>query len=166
MKVDGGFPSYKLPRSLQLREAKEYKRGINLIDGIDTTLISTSVIMAGLGLIVPVMLLLEIAATVCGWMGACVKLVRRKLMSKAEKHYEIKTTGESKLNSVKNLISKALNDEQISAEEFQLVLCELDRYNDLKDKTHIKQSGLSEQEKKKFIEERKAQALALINKKR
>ena len=87
-------------------------------------------------------------------------------MSKAEKHYEIKTTGESKLNSVKNLISKALNDEQISAEEFQLVLCELDRYNDLKDKTHIKQSGLSEQEKKKFIEERKAQALALINKKR
>ena len=109
--------------------------------------------MAGIGLAVPAMLPLEIAMIVCGCMGACVKLVRRKLMSKAQKHYEIKTIGESKLNSVKNLISKALNDGQISAEEFQLVLCELDRYNDLKNKTHTKQSGLSEPEKKKLIEE-------------
>ena len=69
------------------------------------------------------------------------------------------------MNSVKNLISKALNDGQISTEEFRLVLCELDRYNDLKDKTRTKQSGLSEQEKKKLIEEGKAQALALLKKK-
>ena len=86
-------------------------------------------------------------------------------MSKAQKHYEIKTIGESKLNSVKNLISKALSDGQISAEEFQLVLYELDRYNDLKDKTHTKQSGLSEQEKKLITEEGKSQALALFKKK-
>ena len=31
-----------------------------------------------------------------------------------------------------------------------MVLCELEKYNDLKDKTHTKQSGLSEQEKKKL----------------
>ena len=141
---------------------KKYNRAINFTDAIDTTLISASVIMAGIGLAVPVMLPLEIAAIVCGCMGACVKLVRRKLMSKAQKHFEIKTFGESKLNSVKNLISKALNDGQISEQEFQMVLCELERYNDLKDKTHTKQSGLSEQEKKKLIEEEKAQALALI----
>ena len=49
---------------------------------------------------VPVMLPLDIAAIVCGCMGACVKLVRRKLMSKAQKHSEINTLGESKLNSV------------------------------------------------------------------
>ena len=42
-------------------------------------------------LAVPVILPLEIAAIVCGCLGACVKLVRRKLMSKAQKHYEIKT---------------------------------------------------------------------------
>ena len=46
-----------------------------------------------------------------------------------------------------------------------MVLCELEKYNDLKDKTHTKQSGLSEQEKKKFIEEGKAQALSAIQKK-
>ena len=48
-------------------------------------LISASVIMAGIGLAVPLMLPLEIAAIVCGCMGACVKFVRRKLMSKAQK---------------------------------------------------------------------------------
>ena len=142
---------------------KNYKRGINLTDGIDTTLISTSVIMAGIGLAVPVMLPLEIAAIVCGCMGACMKLVRRKLMSKAQKHHEIKTLGESKLNSDKILIFRALNDGQISEQEFKIVLDELDRYYyDLKDKTHNKQSGLSEQEKKKLIQEGKSQALALI----
>ena len=36
----------------------------------ETTLISTSVIMAGIGLAVPVTLPLEIAAIICGCMGA------------------------------------------------------------------------------------------------
>ena len=85
-------------------------------------------------------------------------------MSKAQKHYEIKTLRESKLNSVKSLISKALNDEQISEQEFKIVLDKLDRYNNLKDQTHTKQSGLSEQEREKLIEEGKSQALAIFKK--
>ena len=47
----------------------------NLTDGIDIALISTSVIMAGVGLIVPVMLPLEIAGIIYGCGGASVKLV-------------------------------------------------------------------------------------------
>ena len=113
---------------------KKYKRSINITDGVDTGLISASVILASVGITVPIMLPLEIAAVVCGCMGVCVKLVRRKLMSKTQKHYEIKTLGESKLNSIKDLISKALQDGQISESEFKMVLCELEKYNDLKDK--------------------------------
>ena len=67
--VSEGFPSYSF-----------IQKG-----GIDTTLISTCVIMAGIGLAVPVMLPLEIVAIVCGCIGTCVKLVGRKLMSKAQK---------------------------------------------------------------------------------
>ena len=141
---------------------KKYKRGMNATDGVDTALISTSVVMAGVGLAVPVLLPLEIAAILCVCAGVFVKLVRRILASKAQKHYEIKNLGESKLNSIKNLISKALNDGQISQEEFKIVLDELDRYTDLKDKLHTKDSGLSEQEKKKLIEEGKSQALSAI----
>ena len=76
-------------------------------------------------------------------------------MSMVQKHYKIKTLGVSKLNSKKNLISKALNDGQISEQEFKMVLDELDKYNDLKDKTHTKQSGFSEQEKKEINRRRK-----------
>ena len=131
---------------------KKYKRGINITDGVDSALISASVIMAGVGLAVPVMLPLEIVAIVYGCMGVCVKFLRRKLMSKTQKRYEIKTLGESKLNSIKSLISAALNDGQISDQEFKTVLDEQNEYNELKDKTHTKQVGLSEQEKKKLIE--------------
>ena len=143
---------------------KKYKRSINITDGVDTGLISASVILAGVGITVPIMLPLEIAAVVCGCMGVCVKLVRRKLMSKTQKHYEIKTLGGSKLNSIKDLISKALQDGQISESEFKMVLCELEKYNDLKDKARTKQSGLSEAEKKKLIEQGRMEAMNTIQK--
>ena len=69
-------------------------------------------------------------------------------MTKTQKHYEIKTLGESKLNSIKSVISTALNDGQMSDQEFKMVLDEQNNYNELKDKTQTKQSGLSEQEKR------------------
>ena len=102
--------------------------------------------MAGVAFIVPNMLPLEIAAIVCGSVGVCIKLVRRKLTLKTQKHNEIKALALSKLNSVKNLISKSLNDGQISDQQFKIVLDELDKFNTLKDKTCSKQSGMSEQE--------------------
>ena len=145
---------------------KKYKRGINITDGVDTVLISAEVIMAGIGLTVPVMLPLEIASAVCRCIDVCVNLVRRKLTSKAQKHNKIKAIADSKINSINNLISKALKDGQISDDEFNMVLCELEKYNDLKDKTKTKQSGLSESETRKLIEEGKALALSAIKKKK
>ena len=53
-------------------------------------MIAASVVLAGIGLAVPVILPLEIVEIVCGCMGACVKLVRRKLMSKAQKTMRLK----------------------------------------------------------------------------
>ena len=69
----------QLIREKDARKAlyKKYKRGVNLTDGVDTALIPESVVMAGIGLTVPVMLPLETVAIACGCMGACVKLIRR-----------------------------------------------------------------------------------------
>ena len=106
-----------------------------------------------------------ISTIVCGCMGVCIKLIRRKLMSKAQKHHEIKTVGETKLNSIKNLVSKALNDGEISEQEFKLILDELDKYYNMKADAHNKQSGLSEAEKKKLIDQGKQLALSTIQKK-
>jgi uncharacterized protein YfbU (UPF0304 family) len=107
---------------------------------------------------------LEIAAVACGSLGVCVKFIRRRLHSKAKKHDEIKTIADSKLNSIKDLISQALTDGEISENEFKLILDELDKYNKLKDSIRSKQTGLSETERKKLIEEGKAQALAELKK--
>ena len=146
---------------------KKYKRGINITDGVDTILISSSVILAGVGITVPILLPLEIVAVVCGSLGFFVKLVRRRLTSKSKKHYEIKTMAESKLNSIKDLISKSLSDGQISENEFTLILDELDKYNKLKENIHLKQTqtGLSESERKKIIEDTEARVKMEIKKK-
>ena len=144
---------------------KKYKRSINITDGVDTGLISASVIMAGVGLTVPLMLPLEIIAIVCGCMGVCVKLVRRKLMSKTQKHYEIKTLGESKLNSIKDLISKALQDGEISEGEFKMVLNEMEKYSELKQEIKTtKNIEITDGEKKKLIEQGRMEAMNTIQK--
>ena len=80
---------------------KRYKRGINIMDGIDTALISISIAMASVGFAVPVLLPLEIAAACCAGLGVCVTIIRRRLNTKTKKHSEIKTIAESKLNSIK-----------------------------------------------------------------
>ena len=144
---------------------KKYKRSINITDGVDTGLISASVILASVGITVPLMLPLEIIAIVCGCLGVCVKLVRRKLMSKTQKHYEIKTLGESKLNSIKDLISKALQDGQISESEFKMVLNEMEKYSELKQEIKTtKNIEITDEEKKKIIEQGRMEAMNTIQK--
>ena len=73
----------KLTNETEARKTlyKKYNLGINITDGIDTTLISASVILAGVGIAFPVVLPLEIAANVSGTIGVFVKL-----QSKAKKH--------------------------------------------------------------------------------
>ncbi|CAG2234447.1 unnamed protein product [Mytilus edulis] len=132
---------------------KKYKRGVNVTDGVDTSLISTSVVLAGIGIAFPILLPIQIAAVVCGSLGGLVKLIRRKLTTKSKKHYEIKTMAECKLNSIKDLISKSLTDGQISADEFKLILDELEKFNEMKKKKKVILKSLPDDERKKLIEE-------------
>ena len=128
---------------------KKYKRGINITDGVDTGLISASVILAGVGITVPIMLPLEIAAVVCGGLGMCVKLIRRKLMTKTQKHCNVQTIAESKLNSIKDIVSKSLQDGEISGDEFKMVLNEMEKYSELKQEIKTtKNAEITDEEKK------------------
>ena len=86
----------------------------------------------------------------CGLLGAGGKRVGRRLQAKAKKHDLIRGLAESKLNTVADRISVALNDDKITEEEFCLILSEVDKYNQMKAEIrgHQKQSGgLSEDEK-------------------
>ena len=73
------------------------------------------------------MLPLEIAAVACGGLGMCVKLIRRKLMTKTQKHCNVQTIAESKLNSIKDIVSKSLQDGEISGDEIKMVLNEMEK---------------------------------------
>ena len=144
---------------------KKYKRGINITDGVDTGLISASVILASVGITVPIMLPLEIAAVVCGGLGMCVKLIRRKLMTKTQKHCNVQTIAESKLNSIKDIVSKALQDGEISEGEFKMVLNEMEKYSELKQEIKTtKNIEITDEEKKKLIEQGQMEAMNTIQK--
>ena len=144
---------------------KKYKRGINITDGVDTGLISASVILASVGITVPIMLPLEIAAVVCGGLGMCVKLIRRKLTTKTQKHCNVQTIAESKLNSIKDIVSKALQDGEISGGEFKMVLNEMEKYSELKQEIKTtKNTEITDEEKKKLIEQGRMEAMNTIQK--
>ena len=144
---------------------KKYKRGINITDGVDTGLISASVILASVGITVPIMLPLEIAAVVCGGLGMCVKLIRRKLMTKTQKHCNVQTIAESKLNSIKDIVSKSLQDGEISGDEFKMVLNEMEKYSELKQEIKTtKNTEITDEEKKKLIEQGRMEAMNTIQK--
>lgn len=119
---------------------KKYHRGINIIDGVDTALLSASMGMGigGVGLLstiiaAPVVLGLEIAALACGVLGVAGQFVGRRLAVKAKKHDEIRVLANSKLNTIADHVSTALVNGQISDEEFKLILDEVSKYCQLRD---------------------------------
>ena len=146
---------------------KKYRRGANVVDGIDTALSVTSVSLAasGVGLLstiiaAPVALGLQAGAIVCGLLGAGGKLVGRRLQAKARKHDLICGLAESKLNTIADRISVAQNDYKIIEEEFRLILSEVDKYNQMKTEIRgrLKQS-LSEDEKNRLFQHARDEAI-------
>ena len=141
---------------------KKYRRGGNVVDEIDTALSVTSVGLAasGVGLLstiiaVPVALSLQAGAIVCGLLGAGGKLVGRRLQAKARKHDLIHGLAESKLNTIADRISVALKDDNITEEEFRLILSEIDKYNQMKAEIRGRQKqSLSKDEKTDYFSAR------------
>ena len=137
---------------------KKYKRGVNIVDGIDIALATTSVGLAasGIGLMstiiaAPYAIGIQAGAVVRGLLGAGGKLIGRKLQAKAKKHNQILVLADSKLNTISDHISVALADDKMFDEEFRLILSEVDKYNQMNEEIHSRQTqgiGLSETEKK------------------
>ena len=118
---------------------EKYRRRANVADGIDTALSVTSVGLAasGVGLLstiiaAPVAIGLQAGAIVCGLLEAGEKLISLRLQAIARKHDLIRGLAESKLNTIADRISVALNDGKITEERFRLILFEVDKYNQMK----------------------------------
>lgn len=148
---------------------KKYKRGANALDGVDTALLTAGMGLGigGVGLLstiiaAPVVLGLEIAALSCGALGVVSKFAGRRLAIKARKHDEIRVLAESKLNTISDLVSRALMDGRISEDEFRLIVDEVDKYYQMKAEIRagarrahagVKTPVLDEETKKSLIQQ-------------
>ena len=119
---------------------KTYRRGFNIVDGLDIALSTASVGLAAscVGLLstiitMPVAIGIQAGAVVSGLLGASGKVLGWRLQAKASKHNQVLVLAESKLNSAADRISTALTDDKISDEEFRLILSEIDKYHQMKE---------------------------------
>ena len=69
---------------------------------------------------------------VCGVVSVITGEAGKKVSQKVTKHEKTVSVCESKINSLKDRISKALADDMISVEEFENILAEMEKYHEMK----------------------------------
>src|ERR1043165_6480126 len=155
--VDGSAQAYRLGKITEIQNELErerekrsalstkYNRSVKIINGIDIVLgvATMGLAISGIGVLstvvaVPVVIAMEgiaIVAVVLRFIGG---RVNKKLAVKAGKHEKIKTLVETKLNTISEYISKALEDGGISDDEYCLILHEFEKYNEMKEEIRSK----------------------------
>ena len=101
----------------------------------------------------PIGFALEGVAIACGVIALATNFFNNKLRSKVEKHDEIRVLAESKLNTICEHISQALEDGVISQEEFLLITKELAKFNEMKESIRTKQKPASVPDNDRAIQE-------------
>ena len=86
----------------------------------------------------PTVIVIERVAHFMGFLSIIGKYTVKKSNCKAVKHDNIKTIASTKLNTVTSYISKALIDNKVNDEEFQLILEELAKYKIIKEEVRTK----------------------------
>ena len=119
---------------------KKYARYASIISNVDSVLITASLGSGVAGAVllttvvsVPIVLGLEVMASITGLISLVGNVVVRKMSIRAEKHLKIKMLASSKLDTITSHISKALKDNYVSDEEFALIVDELNKYKTMKE---------------------------------
>ena len=99
-------------------------------------IVSIVTITTGVG--IPVGIALASTGLILGLGSAVIHKTQKIFESKAKKHDKIKTLAESKLDSISNLVSKAIEDTHISHEEYQFILKEIEHYRVIKEQIRTK----------------------------
>ena len=124
---------------------KKYLRAAKIVDSIDTVLITVTIGAGagGIGLLstivaAPTVVAIEGVALFTGVLSIIGKYSVKWSTSKAEKHEKIKTIASTKLNTISSHISKALTDNEVTDDEFRLILEELEKYKVMKEEIRTK----------------------------
>ena len=131
-----------LEGEIKNREAfsKKYFRIAKVVNMVDNGLIvvtigaeGTGAVLLATGVGAPFALALGISGVVTGAVSLIGNIFSKKATTKAEKHLKIKTLATAKLDTIASHISKALTDDFISDEEFNLIMEEMNKYKALKE---------------------------------
>ena len=163
-----------LEEEIKQREAfsKKYFRISRIINIVDNGLAAVTLGIGGTGgaLMVtgvgaPIAAALAIGGAAFGGITIIGKFCSRKAAFKAIKHKEIRALAVSKLNTVASHISKALIDDFISNEEFNLILEEMNKYKALKEEVRSNtKKKLKKEEEESLIEKGREEAKASFRK--
>ena len=153
---------------IKKREAfsKKYFRIANTVNIVDNALIiitigaeGTGAVLLGTGVGSPFALALGITGVVTGAISLIGNIFSKKATTKAEKHLKIKTLAAAKLDTIASHISKALTDDFISNEEFNLIMEEMNKYKALKEEIRNNtKKKLKTEEEKSLIEKGRQEA--------
>ena len=157
-----------LEGEINKREAfsKKYFRIAKIVNIIDNGLIvftigveGTGAVLLATGVAAPIALGLGIGGAAAGALSLFGNIFSKKATTKAEKHLKIKTLAMAKLDTIASHISKALTDDFISNEEFNLIMEEMNKYKALKeDIRNNTKKKLKTEEEESLIEKGRQEA--------
>ena len=117
---------------------KKYKRCYNVLSRISTSTGTLSFCLSGSGVGtafsgvgLPLAASLGGLGFVCGVVSVIAGEAGKKVSRKVTKHEKTVSVCLSKINSLKDRISKALADDRISVEEFEYILAEMKKYHEM-----------------------------------
>jgi hypothetical protein len=147
--------------------SKKYHRSVRIINAVDDVLILTTMGLGASGVALlstiiaaPVVIAMESAALGAGVLSIIGGQINKKFALKAEKHEKIKTLAEAKLNTISDHISKALTDNEISDQEYSMILSELEKFHNMKKEIRTKiKIGIDEETKKSLINQGREDAM-------
>ena len=148
--------------------SKKYFRISRIINIIDRGLLTLTVCVGGAGAALlatgagaPLGVALEISGAITGGITLIGSFVSTKTSSKAKKHLKISQTAITKLDTIASHISKALMDDFISNEEFNLILEEINKYKALKEEIRSNnKKKLKKEEEESLINKGREEAKA------
>ena len=124
---------------------KKFKRfaGATMIGGTSvitaiTTLEVASVVTLSTGVGLPVSIVLAATGLALGIGSTVVNKSQKIFESKAKKHDKIKVLAEAKLDSISGLVSKVIEDANISHQEYKCVIDEIKHYCKMKEQIRSK----------------------------
>ena len=152
--------------------SKKYFRIAKIINTIDRGLITVTVCVGATGAALlatgagaPLGVALEISGAVTGGISLIGNIVSKKAATKAEKHLKISERAITKLDTIVSHISKALMDDFVSPEEFNLILEEMNKYKALKEEIRSNnKKKLKKEEEESLIEKGRQEARASFRK--